>query len=36
MADSLAGLTGRRVPVDGAGAPAEARDLQAGTFGRIV
>ena len=29
MIDSLAGLTGRRVSVDGAGAPAEARDLQA-------
>ncbi len=28
MADSLAGLTGRRVPVDGAGAPAEARDYR--------
>ena len=32
MADSLAGLTGRRVPVDGAGAPAGARDLQAVTL----
>ena len=29
MIDSLAGLTGRRVSVDGAGAPAEVRDLQA-------
>lgn len=29
MVDSLAGLTGRRFLVDGAGAPAEARDLQA-------
>lgn len=29
MVDSLAELNGRRVSVDGAGAPAEARDLQA-------
>ncbi len=32
MIDSLAGLTGWRVPVDGSGAPDEARDLQAVTL----